>query len=458
MKRDATLLELEQKPMGRLLWQYSLPAIIGMAAMSIYNIVDAIYIGRFCGAYAMAGMAIVFPLVNLTVAFGTLIGLGSAANASIALGQGDMNRAYRVLGHCVVLGLLGGVLLAALCIPFLRPLLLFFGATADTLQPAYDFMLVTMLGFPLSSSFMNLNHLMRASGYPAKAMVSLLISMLVNIAAAHLFIYEWEWGMTGAGLATVVAQGVGMLWVGAHYLRRRSVLHLRRGIYKLSKPIMLRIMAVGLPPCLLNAVGCVIVVFFNSLLLRYEGDMGVGAFGVVNRIVFFFVMVVLGITQGMQPIAGYNLGLGNYRRVRSVFFRALIASALVMSAGWLLIQGMPRVLVGAFVNVQDADSARLADLAVRGMRLLTIFFPLVATQVVVGNFFQAIGRPVMSIILNLTRQLIVLVPALLLLPPRLGDAGIWLSQSVADFVSSLLAAVVVYLFFTRVFRRSSRPL
>ena len=188
MKRDPKLLELEQKPMGRLLWQYSLPAIIGMAAMSIYNIVDAIYIGRFCGAYAMAGMAIVFPLVNLTVAFGTLIGLGSAANASIALGQHDFDRAYRVLGHCVVLGLLGGVLLAALCIPVLRPLLLFFGATADTLQPAYDFMLVTMLGFPLSSSFMNLNHLMRASGYPAKAMVSLLISMLVNIAAAHLFI------------------------------------------------------------------------------------------------------------------------------------------------------------------------------------------------------------------------------------------------------------------------------
>lgn len=453
MSKDTKLVDLEQRSVGRLLAAYSLPAIIGMAAMSVYNIVDAIYIGRFCGAYAMAAMALVFPIMNLTIAFGTLIGLGSAATASIALGQQDFNRAFRVLGHCVMLGLIGGIIIGWLPLLWLEPILRLFGATDATLQPAADFTLVLMLGFPLSSSFMNLNHLMRASGYPAKAMVSLLISMVVNIAAAHLFIYELDWGMTGAGLATVAAQLVGILWVLHHFLQRGSVLHFCKGIYKLSGPITRRIMTVGLPPCLLNVAGCLVVVVFNQMLLSYEGEMGVGAFGIINRVVFLFVMIVLGITQGMQPIAGYNLGLGNYRRVKHVLFCAMAAGTAVTLGGWLILQLCPHTVVSIFARETDADSARLIALATEGVRLLAIAFPLVGSQIVIGNFFQAIGRPAMSIFLNLSRQFLLLIPCLILLPPVLGSRGIWLAQGVADALSAVLGFAVLYLFLTRVFRK-----
>ena len=453
MSRDAKLIALEQRPVGRLLAEYSLPAVIGMAAMSLYNLVDAVYIGQFCGAYAIAAMALVFPIMNLTIAFGTLIGLGSAATASIALGQQDFNRAFRVLGHCVMLGLIGGVIIGWLPLLWMEPILRLFGATDTTLQPAADFMLVIMLGFPLSSSFMNLNHLMRASGYPGKAMVSLLISMVVNIAGAHLFIYMLDWGMIGAGLATIAAQFVGILWVLHHFLKRGSVLHFCTGIYKLCGPITRRIMTVGLPPCLLNAAGCVVVVLFNYMLLRYEGEMGVGAFGIINRVVFLFVMVVLGITQGMQPIAGYNLGLGNYRRVKHVLYCAMAAGTVVTLFGWLSLRLCPEFIVSFFARESDANSARLIALATEGVRLLTIAFPLVGSQIVIGNFFQAIGRPAMSIFLNLSRQFLMLIPALLLLPPYLGGRGIWLAQGVADTLSAVLGFAVLYLFLTRVFRK-----
>lgn len=457
MSKDAKLRELEEKPIASLLAQYSLPAIIGMTAMSLYNLVDAVFIGRYCGAFAISAMALVFPIMNLTVAFGTLVGLGSAATASIALGQQDFNRAFRILGHCLMLGLIFGVFIGWVPLLWLDELLLFFGASADTLEPARDFTLVMLLGFPVSSGFMNFNHLMRAGGYPGKAMVSLLISMVVNIACAYLFIRELGWGMTGAGLATVAAQVVGLVWVLVHLLNKRHVLHFKRGIYKLSGPIVRRIFTVGMPPCLLNAAGCVCIVVFNYQLRSYEGDLGMGAFGIVNRVVFTFVMVVLGITQGMQPIAGYNLGMGNYRRVKSVLFHAMAAATVITTLGWAAMELFPRELAELFAREDEGErSARIIGLASQGVRLLVAVFPIVGSQIVIGNFFQAIGRPVLSITLNLSRQFILLMPALFLLPPFFGSNGIWLSQTVADAGSALLGFTVLYLFFTRAFPKGDR--
>lgn len=455
MSKDQKLIDLETKPMAALLAQYSLPAIVGMTAMSLYNMVDAIYIGKCCGAFAIAAMALVFPIMNLTIAFGTLVGLGSAAAASIALGQHDFNRAFRVLGHCAVMGAIFGVLIGWVPLLWLDELLLFFGASANTLEPARDFTLIMLLGFPLSSTFMNFNHLMRASGYPGKAMVSLLISMVVNIGCAHLFVYELGWGMIGAGLATVAAQAVGLCWVLNHLLRRSSVLHFKSHIYKLSGPIVRRICTIGLPPCLLNAAGCLCIVVFNYQLRAYEGDIGMGAFGVVNRIVFTFVMVVLGITQGMQPIAGYNLGLGNTARVKRVLYYAMAAATVITTAAWGVMELFPQELARLFAREEDAESARLIDLAAEGVRLLVLIFPLVGSQIVISNFFQAIGRPLMSILLNLSRQFILLIPALFLLPPLLGSRGIWLAQAAADAVSVLMGFIVLYLFITRYLNHSS---
>ncbi len=436
-----------------LLWQYSLPAIVGMAAMSLYNIINAIYVGQWCGPFAITALALIFPIMNLTTAVGTLVGLGCSATASISLGQKDYDRSFRIFGHCCMLGIIFGVVVGWLPIPWLRDILILFGAEGETLQPAYDAMLVLLLTFPIGSSFMNLTHLMRASGYPKRAMVSLLISVVVNAALAPVFIKLLDWGMTGASLATAIAQGVGLLWAIHHYRQPDSVLHFKRGIYKLSGPIVRRICTVGLPPCLLNVVGCVVVVVFNQLFLRYDGQMGVGAYGVVNRVLFFFVMFVLGITQGMQPIAGYNLGLGKYERVRRVLLLAMLCATCVTTFGALIVECFPRAVVSIFVEESDVHAARLIDIATHGIRLMAIVFPLIGSQIVIGNFFQAIGRPVMSIFLNLTRQLFFLLPCLALLPPWLGESGIWLSQTVADALSVALGFTVLYFFFTRIFHR-----
>ncbi len=454
MAKDSTLRALERYPVAVLLWRYSLPAIVGMAATSLYNLIDAVYIGQWCGPFAITAMALVFPIMNLTVAVGALVGLGCAASASISLGQRDMNRAFRILGHCLVLGSIFGVVFGWVPLPWLTPILRFFGADGATLQPARDFMLVTLLGFPLTSSFMNLNHLMRASGYPKKAMVSLIISLVVNVVTAPVFIKFLGWGMTGAALATVLGQAVALLWVLMHFCRRSSVLHLKRGIYKLSGPIVRRICTVGMPPCALNIVGCVIVVVFNRLFEAYDGPMGVGAYGIVNRVLFLFVMVVLGITQGMQPIAGYNLGLGKFCRVRRVLLLAMLWATGITTVGFVLVMGFPREIVGLFVEAEDANASRLMEIATHGIRLITLIFPLVGSQIVISNFFQAIGRPVMSMFLSLTRQLIFLLPCLMLLPSWLGESGIWLSQAVADALSVILGFTVLSLFLKRYLRRN----
>lgn len=450
MHKDAKLVELESKPIARLLAQYSLPAIVGMAAMSVYNLVDAMYIGQCCGPYAIAAMALAFPITNLMVAVGSMIGLGCSSLASISLGQQDFDRAFRILGHCLVVSIIAGLVLGLLPVVALEEILAVFGIAGQTMEPAYDFMLVLLLGYPITNMFMNLNHLMRASGYPKQAMVSLLISLVVNISSAHLFIYVLGWGMTGAGLSIVLAQGVGLVWVMSHFLRRSSVLHFRQGIYKLCGPILRRICMVGLPPCLLNACGCLVVVAYNYALQSCEGPMGAGAFGIINRVIFFFVMIVLGITQGMQPIAGYNLGMGNFVRVKRVLFYAMLAATGITTLGWCIMELFPREMVLLFVKDTGGDSSRLIEISTNGTRIMALVFPIIGSQVVIGNFFQAIGRPVMSIFLNITRQFLFLIPCLLILPGYFGTNGVWLSQVVADTLSSTLGFIVIYFFLTRV--------
>lgn len=455
MVKDAKLVELETRRIAPLLLRYSLPAIIGMAAMSLYNIIDAIFIGQWCGPYAIAGMALVFPIMNLFVAVGAMVGLGCAATVSISLGQGKYDRAFRVLGHCVWLSIISSVLIGWVPVYWLYDILGIFGAEGETLQPAADFLLVVMLGTPITNCFMNLNHIMRAGGYPRKAMVSLLISMVVNVISCPIFIYVLGWGMTGAALATTLAQTIGLVWVLAHFISRGSILHFRRGIYALQAPLVRRICSVGMPPCMLNIVGCVVIVVFNQLFLAYDGSLGVGAYGIVNRVIFLFVMIVLGITQGMQPIAGYNLGLGRRDRVKRVLFCAMVAATCVTMCGTLAVEFFPRDIVGLFANGDNEESLRLMDLAEHGIRIMGISFSLVGSQIVIGNFFQSIGRPAMSVFLNLTRQLIFLLPSLWLLPRCLGESGIWGAQVASDTLSIIVSYIVLYFFVKRNLRHSA---
>lgn len=455
MPSDAKLQQLEKRNIVPLLLSYSLPAIVGMAAMSIYNIVGAIYVGQWCGAYAVTAMALIFPVINLMVAVGTLVGLGSAASASIALGQGKRRRAQNILGHCLVLSFLTSVVVGWLPLPWIDDIMLAFGADENTLQPSCDYMLVLMLWFPFNSVFLGLNHMMRASGYPQKAMVSLLISMVVNIVIAPLFIYTFDWGIAGAGLATAAAQTVGLVWVLAHFWRKDVVLRFTSGIYALNWPLTKRICSIGMPPCLLNIVGCVIVLVFNQLFIAYDGQMGVGAYGVVNRVIFFFVMIVAGITQGMQPIAGYNLGLGRYCRVRQVLLVAMVFATIVTTLGTVLVQVLPREIAAMFVKESDSNASQIIHLASYGLTVVSLIFPFVGSQIVISNFFQAIGRPVMSIFLTLTRQLFFLIPCLIVMPMWYGEPGIWYSQVVADALSVLMGFTVISLFLGKVFPKKS---
>ena len=446
--KEEKLLELEKKPVRRLLFEYSLPAVVGMVAMSLYNAVDSVYVGAWCSAACITAMALIFPLMNLTAAIGTLVGLGGAATASITLGLQEYDKARRVLGHCVLLGAGLSMLCCWLPLFWLDEILIAFGADAETLKPSRDFMLVMALGYPIFCTFLNLNHLMRASGYPHKAMVSLLISMVVNIGVAPIYMKVLGWGMAGAAAATITAQTVGLVWVLIHFRNRQHVLHFCRGdMWKLNGSIVRRILTVGLPPSLLNLVACGVVVYFNMLFMQHIGPAGVGAYGVVNRIMFMFVMVVLGITQGMQPIAGYNLGLGEYGRVRRVLYLAMLVASCVTISGFILVQLFPHACVYLFaMNDTDPNAGLIVDAAERGIRLISIAFPLVGSQIVIGHFFQAIGRPAMSIFLNLTRQLIILVPLLCVLPNLWGADGIWLSQTCADALSAAVGFLALYFF------------
>lgn len=461
MAKDAKLIELEKKSMVPLLLSYSLPAIVGMVAMSVYNIVGAIYVGQWCGTAAVKAMALVFPVLNLMVAVGTLVGLGCAASASIALGQGKRKRALNILGHCLVLSFASSLLVGWLPLPWIADIMVAFGANENTLTPCCDYMLVLMLWFPFNSVFLGLNHLMRASGYPRKAMVSLIISMVVNVVVAPVFIYCLGWGIAGAGIATAVAQTIGLIWVLMHFCRNDVVLHFKRGIYAINWPLTRRICAIGMPPCLLNIVACVIVLVFNYSFLHFDGDAGVGAFGTVNRVVFFFVMVVAGITQGMQPIAGYNLGLGKYCRVRMVLMYAMVFATIVTVLGTVMMQLFPREIASLFVKevhddgTIDTNATYIINLAAYGLTIISIVFPFVGSQMVISNFFQAIGRPVMSIFLTLTRQLIFLLPCLLVLPWLYGEPGVWYAQVVADVLAVIMGFAVISVFLMRVFPRKS---
>lgn len=464
MAKDEKLKELETRNIWPLLASYSLPAIVGMAAMSVYNLVDAIYVGRWCGAYAIAAMALVFPITNLMVAVGTLVGLGGASTASITLGQGKRARAFRVLGNCVLMSAVFGIAAGWLPLLWLDDILHAFGVRGEATEPARQFMMPLMIGFPISSAFMNLNHLMRASGYPKKAMANLLISMAVNVAAAPLFMLVFGWGIAGASIATATAQAVGLVSALRHYGNARHVLHFKRGIFRPDWRLVRRICSIGLPPCLLNIVGCVVVLLFNMMLTKYYdeagglGQMGVAAYGVANRVILFFCFIVAGIPQGMQPIAGYNLGLGNYKRVKRVLAAAVISATAFTGAGMALILLFPHEIVSLFARETDAGSALLIDIATHGIRLYGAAFALVGPGMVIANFFQAIGRPVMSIFLSLTRQCFFLLPALVILPRICGTDGIWAAQAVSDALACGLSAVVIITFFRKILNRKDRSL
>lgn len=432
---------LRTEPIGRLLLHYSLPAIAAMVVYSLYNIIDSIFIGHGVGPLALSGLAITFPVMNLIFALVLLVGLGGAAICSIRLGQQDTEGASMVLGNVVLLGLINGIVFSFFFRSILDPLLTAFGASEVTLPYAREFMEIMLYGLPITCTMFGPNHLIRATGYPRKSMLSAIFTVGVNIILAPVFIFWLHWGIRGAALATVMAQFVGMIWVLSHFLNRNSMVHFQRGIFRLRKDIILSIFSIGLSPFLLNVCACMVTVLINIGLRKYGGDLAVGAFGIINRVLLLFVMFVVGLTQGMQPIAGYNFGAQQPDRVWQTLRYGIIGGALITMAGFLGGQLAPEAICRLFT-----DDAELTSLAVEGMRLTMLLFPLVGIQIIIGNFFQSIGRAKLAIFLSLSRQLLFFAPALLILPNWFGLTGIWISVPCSDALAFLTTIGVLYLF------------
>ena len=443
----------------RLLVQYAVPAIIAMTAASLYNMVDSIFIGHGVGPLAISGLALTFPLMNLAAAFGSLVGVGAATLISMRLGQRDYATAQHVLGNVVVLNLIIGVAFGAAALVFLDPILYFFGASDATIGYARDYMTIILLGNVVTHMYLGLNAVLRASGHPRKSMYATINTVLINTVLDPLFIYGFGWGIRGAAVATVAAQVISLAWQFRILSDRRELLHFRRGIYRLPGKIVRNVLAIGMSPFLMNLAACFIVILINKGLKQYGGDLRIGAYGIVNRLAFFFVMIVMGLNQGMQPIAGYNFGARQYDRVLRVLKLTSIGATCVTTVGFLIGELVPRTAVSAFTN--DPELIRLS---VEGMRITFAFFPIIGFQMVATNFFMSIGMAGKAIFLSLSRQLLFLLPGLLVLP-RIFDActewngswGVWCAMPLSDLLASVVT-VFMLTYQLRRFRAGGAPL
>lgn len=441
-------IELGTESIGKLLMRYAIPSIIASTAMALYNITDSIFIGHGVGALAISGLAITFPLMNISAAFGTLVGAGASSLLSLRLGQKDYDSVNNILGNVFVLNLILGTIYAIIVLIFLEPILYFFGASPDTLPYAYDFMQIIVAGNVITHMYFGLNAMIRASGQPMKSMTATIMTVAINVVLNPLFIFGFGWGIRGSALATVISQFVVLLWQLHLLSRKESIFTFSRKMFRLKSRIVRDSIAIGLSPFMMNLAASVIVILINYQLLRYGGDLSVGAYGIVNRVASLFVMIVIGLNQGMQPIAGYNYGAKNYSRVMEVLKKSMLVATVVMTVGFLAAQIFPEAIASTFTR--DSELIRRSVL---GIRIVFVFYPLIGFAIVVPTFFQSIGMAGKAIVLSLTRQIIFLIPCLLILPKFWEIRGVWWAIPVSDIASSVVTAVVLIMQ-TREFRKA----
>lgn len=440
--------ELGEKSIGKLLRQYAVPAIIAMTASSLYNMVDSIFIGRV-GSMAISGLAVTFPLMNISAAFGSLVGVGASALTSMLLGQKNYKVAGRVLGNVITMNVALGVLLMVFGLLFLDPILYFFGASANTIGYAREYMIVILLGNVVTHLYLGLNAVLRAAGRPKVAMWATILTVVLNTILDPIFIFVFDLGIKGAAIATVLAQMVSLVWQLKIFSNKNEVLHFEGGkIFSFDAKIAKESIKIGLSPFLMNMASCFVVLLINTQLRRYGdmldgvnngGDMAIGAYGIVNRIIFLFVMVVMGFNQGMQPIAGYNYGAGKYDRVLKVFWRTVMWATITTTLGFVVGMFVPEVAVRLF-----ADEPKMVEIASMGFSIAVAVFPIVGFQMVVSNFFQSVGMANKAIFLSLSRQVLFLIPCLILVPLVYGIEGVWMAMPISDGISTVVAAVMMW--------------
>ena len=436
--KSSVPLELGTEKVGKLLKQYALPAIIAQTSSSLYNMVDRIFIGQGVGPLAISGLAVTFPLMNLSTAFGTLVGAGAATMLSVLLGQKNYKAANKVLGNVVTLNIIIGLLFMALTLMFIDPILYFFGASDNTLPYAKEYITIILIGNVITHLYFGLNAAMRSSGNPKKAMALTIFTVVFNTILDPIFIFVLDMGIAGAAWATVLSQVVATVVVLRHFSDKKRAFHFEKGLFKLDMRVAKDSLVIGMGPFLMNAAACLVTLFINQQLRDYSGDLGIGAYGICNRLIFMFIMICMGLNQGMQPIAGYNYGAKQYSRVKKVFWMTAKLGTIVTTICFAVGMFIPRVASGIFTH----DEALLA-MSAEGLKIMTIGFPVVGFQMIGTNFFQSLGMVKKSVILSLSRQILFLLPLLYALPLWYGANGVWLSFPISDVLSALLTAILL---------------
>lgn len=432
--------ELGTKRIGTLLKMYAVPGIIAQTAASLYNMVDSIYIGHIkdVGSYAISGLAVTFPLMNLSAALGTLVGVGGMTLISVLLGQKNYENANKVLGNVLTMNVAIGVLFTLFTLAFLDPILRFFGASDNTLPFAHDYMFIIVLGNVFTHMYFGLNGVIRASGNPKTAMGLTLFTVTSNAILDPIFIFGLNLGIRGAALATILCQMMALSFSMRFFMNKDRVPHFPKGLFKFDWRIAKQSLAIGVGPFLMNAASCLVTLFVNLQFVKYGGDLAIGAYGIANRITFLFAMIVMGFNQGMQPIAGYNFGARQYSRVKQVFTLTAKWAIVCTSACFLVSMFLPDLATSAFTN-----DPQLHTLASKGLRIMNIMMPLVGFSMVTSNFFQCLGMVKKSIFLSLSRQLIFLLPCVYCLPMLFQEKGVWMSFPISDGLAIIVSAIFI---------------
>ena len=432
--------ELGSESIGILLKKYAVPGIIAMTASSLYNMVDSIYIGHIpgSGSLAISGLAVTFPLMNLSTALGTLVGVGAATMISVLLGQRNYKIANKVLANEVTMNCIVGLLFTVFCLMFLDPILYFFGASANTLKYARDYMEIILYGNVITHLYFGLNSIIRSSGNPKMAMGLTLFTVILNSILDPIFIFTFGMGVRGAALATVICQAVSLAYSIYYFTRKDNVLRLPKGFFSLEWRIAKDSLSIGMGPFLMNSASCIVTMFINQQLLKYGGDLAIGAYGIINRINFLFIMVVMGFNQGMQPIAGYNFGARKYSRVREVFLRTSMWATIITGFLFIASEFFPKVMVSIFTN-----DPSLKEMAEKGLRVMNPVVLIVGWQMVSTNLFQSLGMVRKSIFLSLSRQLLYLVPLLYLMPLFFDIHGVFAAFPISDALACVTTLVMI---------------
>ncbi|MGL6184281.1 MAG: MATE family efflux transporter [Clostridium chrysemydis] len=432
---------LGEEKIGKLLRVFSIPAIAGMVVNMLYNIIDRMYIGHIpkVGNLAITGVGITMPIMTIILGFGMLVGLGTAARVSIKLGQHDKEAAERHLGNAFTLIIIISVIITILGLIFMDPLLTVFGASENTIGFAKDYMNVIFIGTIVNMLSFGLNHSIRSDGNPTVAMLSMLIGAILNIILDPIFIFGLDMGVKGGAIATVISQVVTTVWILYYFTKGKSIIKLKKEYFKLDKLTVLSIFSIGMSPCSMQIAASAVQVIANNTLKHHGGDLAIGAMTIVSSVSLIFLMPIFGLNQGSQPIIGYNYGAKKYHRVKETVKYASIIATIIVVIGWCTIQFMPQVLIGMFNKDPE-----LVGIATNGLRIYLFMLPVIGFQIISSNYFQAIGKAKISMFLSLLRQVILLIPLMLILPKFLELDGVWLSGAISDFLSAVITGIIFY--------------